>query len=231
VFDRPILIVGAPRSGTSLTAGIIHLSKAWGGDMRGHRKLFRKSLFENSDMQLASKVYLKYKLNADPQGQSSLPDLDNPAIYSQLVSSSTDWRQKILHIIKTQGYDFERWKMPWFFKSSKTCLLWPMWHTAFPKAHWIIVKRSNREIAESCMKTGYMTAYSTVEDWLIWACMYSSILEKLKGSKIEYNIVEPERIIKGDLSQIKSVILSLNLTWREQRVKQFVLPELWKGGK
>ena len=46
----PILITGAARSGTSMTAGNIHKCGAWGGDMAGSTRYNRKGMFENTEI-------------------------------------------------------------------------------------------------------------------------------------------------------------------------------------
>lgn len=228
MIHKPILITGVPRSGTSLTAGIIHLSRAWGGEMKSKFRNPRRGIFENTEIQLASKIYLKYKLGVDPKGQESLPNLFDLNIQNQLINSAWDWRGKIVSIVRRQGYDYNLWKMPWFYKSSRVCLLWPMWYDAFPEAHWIIVKRNPHDIAQSCMDTGYMTAHSTIEGWEKWVDSYNMIFDDIKRSKIMYNVIEPERVINGDFDQIKSVVKDLGLVWRENQVKSFIKPNLWK---
>ena len=43
----PILVTGAARSGTSMTAGIIHLCGAFGGKLSGPTTYNKKGMFEN----------------------------------------------------------------------------------------------------------------------------------------------------------------------------------------
>ena len=31
----------------------------------------------------------------------------------------------------------------WYYKGAKMCLIWPIWHKAFPEAEWIIVRRDD----------------------------------------------------------------------------------------
>ena len=43
------------------------------------------------------------------------------------------WRHFVQKIMHRHG-----WKEgPWFYKGAKACLMWPMWHDAFPDAKWI----------------------------------------------------------------------------------------------
>jgi hypothetical protein len=44
----PILITGAARSGTSMTAGVINICGAFGGVLSGPNKNNKKGMFENN---------------------------------------------------------------------------------------------------------------------------------------------------------------------------------------
>lgn len=46
-MDRPIIVLGAPRSGTSMTAGMLHYCGAWVGVCRGANEYNPKGYFEN----------------------------------------------------------------------------------------------------------------------------------------------------------------------------------------
>jgi hypothetical protein len=65
----PILITGCARSGTSMTAGIVHICGAFGGRMSGPTPNNRKGMFENEEVRnQIVKPYLS-SIGADPLGQ------------------------------------------------------------------------------------------------------------------------------------------------------------------
>ena len=72
---EPILITGAARSGTSLTAGIISICGAFGGNTTGSTPYNRNGQFENSHIRnRIVKPYL-VRMGVDKLGQYPLPDI------------------------------------------------------------------------------------------------------------------------------------------------------------
>jgi hypothetical protein len=55
-------------------------------------------------------------------------------------------------------YRFSGYKqgIPWMYKDTKMCQMWPVWNFAFPNARWIIVRRRTGDITQSCVKTAFM---------------------------------------------------------------------------
>ncbi len=146
----PILITGCARSGTSMVGGIINICGAFGGKLYGPTRYNQKGMFENSSIrENVDKTYLK-SIHCDPKGQDPLPDTSSLPI-------PRDWKQKVENIMLKEGYK----KGPWFYKGARNCLVWPVWHYAFPEAKWIIVRRRTVDIAESCINTAFMNKYGT----------------------------------------------------------------------
>jgi len=152
-MEAPILITGCARSGTSMTAGILDRCGAYGGNLlMGHSRANRKSFYENREIRdNILKPYLML-CGADPLGQKPLPQ-------PQALLPLANLRSKIEQIFKFQGYK----DGPWYYKGSKMCLVWPTFHTAFPEAKWVIVRRRDEDIVYSCMRTAFMRAYRKPE--------------------------------------------------------------------
>lgn len=225
-IDRePILITGAARSGTSLCAGVVHICGAWGGKLAGATKYNRKGMFENSTIRNeVVKPYLR-EIGCDPLGQDPLPNID--LIKDACVLLTAKWRNKVIDIMKGQGYPGG----PWFYKGAKMCLMWPLWHTAFPQAQWIIVRRDSEDIVTSCLKTSFMRAFRTRSGWLQWVAEHEKRFEEMYDAKLKIQEVWPQRAINGDLTQMQMVINNLGLDWKFDKVKEFVEPSLWHKAK
>jgi hypothetical protein len=227
---EPILITGCARSGTSMVAGVINICGAFGGNMSGPNKNNEKGMFENARIrnQLV-KPYLR-KIGVDPLGQYPLPDVNNLPI-------PRDWRLQVLQIMKEEGYT----KGPWMYKGAKACLMWPVWHYAFPDAKWVIVRRKTSDIIRSCRKTAFMTAFThpnklravqatTIDEgWLWWVHQHEKRFVEMITEGLNCQVVWPERMVDGDYSQMKSVIEWLGLEWKGEEVVKFIEPKLWKA--
>lgn len=219
-LKAPILITGCARSGTSVTAGIFFLCGAFGGKMSGPTRYNKKGMFENAEIRnQVVKPYLKETLKVDPMGQDPLPDI------AKLVPTP-NLQGVIEGKMKWQGYR----DGPWFYKGAKMCLIWPIWHTAFPKARWVIVRRRDEDIIHSCMKTGFMRAFKTNEGWQGWIDAHKQRFEEMKNAGLDMQEVWPEKFINDqDYTEVRQVVKNLGLRWRETKVKELVSEELWKG--
>jgi len=239
---NPILITGAARSGTSLVAGIVNMSGAWGGDLAGPTRFNRRGMFENTQIRNdLVKPFLK-DAGCDPMGQKPLPRIrrqlqGNDAILigfgngDRFVSVNTHlaaiWMHNLEEILKSQGYNGQRF----FYKGAKMCLMWPLWHLLFPEAKWIIVRRDVEDIVRSCLRTSFMRAFQTRSGWLNWVSVHERRFEEMYEQKLDIREVWPQRMMNGDFSEMQNVINSLDLEWDLEKAKAFVDPNLWNRGK
>ncbi len=224
MFDKPILITGAARSGTSITGGIVHKCGAWGGRMQAdvfnHNK---RAMYENGELRDVLLKPLLSSIGADPKGQNPLPSM------ATVKKANSDiWREKILRIISKQGY---KDNCIWFYKDAKMCLMYSLWHSAFPNAKWILVRRRDEDIVNSCLRTGFMRAYGESKGWHRWVLEHEKLFVQMKEDGLDIMEVYPQRMIDGNFTEIKSVIKWLGLTWKEKEVRVSIHPELWSGRK
>lgn len=217
VKQSPILITGCARSGTSLMAGVISICGAFGGDFRKPNKWNEKGLFENTRIQEIDKEYLK-SIGADPKGQHPLPN-------TATLPIPNDWKARIERVMVSEGYQAG----PWFYKGARSCLTWPVWHYAFPKAKWVIVRRRSADIATSCLKTSFMNGYSSYEEWIKWVNHHEDCFVEMIKAGLNVKIIWPERMIKGDYEQAYELIEWLGLSWKSEQVMDFIEPKLWKA--
>lgn len=220
-MQDPILITGAARSGTSLTAGIISRCGAFGGETSGPNRYNPKGMFENTAIrEKLVKPYL-LSLGVDPKGQYPLPDVAN-------LTQPLGWRKFIEDTMVEQGYKTG----PWYYKGAKMCLIYPIWVHAFPDAKWVIVRRSKADIVNSCMRTGFMRAYKDEAGWGRWVDHHLWCFDMMKRD-LGDRVVEfwPSEIFVGDnLEPAETLVKSLGLPFDRRAVSNFVERRLYNGG-
>lgn len=222
----PVLITGCARSGTSMTAAMVHLSGGFGGNIFPDKSNGRA---HHENLEIRDRIVKPFLLskNFDPKGQSPLPS-------SEYLTSLDErdgvlWREKILKAMTSQGLGSE---MDWYYKGAKMCLFWPLWYYAFPGAKWIVVRRKREDIVSSCCRTGFMNAFRDDEEkWGKWVDVHLSRFEEMKESGVRIREVWPEKWVLGDLSEIRETIEWLGLEWKEEETRALVKPSLWKRGE
>lgn len=225
MIDRPILIAGAARSGTSITAAMIHYGGAFGGDMRLPDKNKHGAMLENTVIRRdVVKPYFE-SIGYDPKAQKPLPNLQNLEIWDRLLSDGRDWAVKVKAVITQQGY---KGLNQWFYKCPKMCLIWPLWHSAFPKAKWVIVLRDREGIINSCLNTPFMKAYKDREGWGKWIDKHEKCYEEMIDANLDILHTYPEKMINGDFSEIEGVVKSLGLKWEEGKARALINPKFWR---
>ena len=230
-LPSPILVVGAARSGTSLVAGIINMSGAFGGVMAGPQKSNQKGMFENSRIRTEIvKPYLR-TIGVDAMAQFPLPNVDNLMI-------PRDWQQRVEQVMIDQGYK----DGAWMYKGPKMCLMWPVWHYAFPNAKWIIVRRRTGDIIQSCVKTGFMRAFAKEETrravgakteeegWKWWIQQHEKRFVEMMTEGLNCKVVWPHRMVDGDYQQMYETVDWLGLKWNSE-ILSFIDPLLWHSRK
>lgn len=230
-MPAPILITGAARSGTSMVSGVINLCGAFGGAMSPPNRNNSKGMFENIRIRnTILKPYLR-DLKVDMLGQYPLPNVDSLPI-------PTSWQTRVEQVIREEGYQGG----PWMYKGAKMCLTWPIWNYAFPNAKWIIVRRRTGDIVNSCIKTNFMRAFQrkmfqqTVgaknewEGWVWWVNQHEKRFVEMINEGLNVKVVWPDRMVRGDYSQIYEMIEWLGLDWNSE-VLNFVDPKLWHSRK
>jgi hypothetical protein len=213
-----------------MVAGVVHLSGAFGGNMRGPNSNNQKGMFENAA--IGNDIVKPYYrgMNVDPLGQYPLPDIDKLLIPS-------NWQKDVEHIIASEGYK----EGPWFYKGAKMCQHWPVWNYAFPDAKWIIVRRKTPDIIRSCMRTGFMRAFNSMANrkavgasdeydaWLWWVHEHEKRFEEMIREGLNCKQVWPERMVDGNYTQMKEMLEWLGLEPDLSKIMNFIEPKLWKA--
>lgn len=224
-MQQPILITGAARSGISTVAGIVHLCGAFGGEMSGFTRYNERGMFDNR--RIRNYLVKKWLAGAkyDTKGQLPLPDIEHCKVIASKIAES--WKANVENIMCQQDYS----DGAWFYKDAKMCLMWPIWAAAFPEARWLIVRRNDKEIAQSCVRTGFMWAFRDVVGWLWWVDQHKQRFQEMMETSLTIREVWTEKIVRGELKEIRETIDWLGLEWNEKAVIDFVAPGLWGQGK
>ena len=202
-----------------MTAGIIDICGAFGGNTAPANPNNKKGMFENRRVVNDHvKPYLS-AMGFDPMGQNPLPDINKLQPFHTL-------RAKIEKIFKEDGYQ----DGPWYYKGAKMCLIWPVFKAAFPDAKWVIVRREDRAIVHSCMRTGFMKKHETEAGWQSWVDVHKQRFTEMHTGGLQVREVWPSRFIDGDYQEVKDLIDWLGLDWNDQEVKKFVDPKLYTAG-
>jgi len=214
-ISPPVLVTGCARSGSSMTAGIIHRCGSFGGRV--------DNTFENIEGKKSVLKPYAHLIGCDYRWQKPLPDIKDLAPLAGLV-------RRMETTMKYEGFRYGSW----FYKSAGLALTWPVWVQAFPKAKWVVVRRMDKDVVNSCMKTGYMNSYNSEDGWHSWLETYKRRFYELHAHVYNVREVWPSRFVVGDFSEIRDVIEWLGLQWKEDKVKAFIKPQLWRdenGGK
>ncbi len=222
-FKDPILITGCARSGTSMIAGIVDLCGAFGGATSGPTPYNAKGMFENETLRnKIIKPYLAHVLGVDPMGQSPLP---TPSLI-KTNPYPNDLRKEVLAVFRHEGLEPNQ---SWYYKGAKMMLIWEIWRDAFPQAQWLVVRRPDDQIIQSCENARFMRKRSGKEGWQDWIDHHKRRWKEMHLA-VNYREVWSDRVVTGDFAEIKSAIEDFGLKWKETTVRNFVDPSLYSLG-
>lgn len=196
-----ILITGAARSGTSLTCEIFEACGAEFGKTNG----LKENTFVRNRI---VKPYLS-SIGCDPLAQNPLP-------LKKDLRPDPEWREKVL-----AGLDGVK-----IYKGAKMCLMWEIWHKAFPEAKWVIVRRDNEGIVDSCLRTSFMRAYNTADGWQKWLDVH---LKRFEEMKQHLDVVEvwPKHFKDDkDCGCMQEAVEFCGFEWNEDAARSRINPSL-----
>jgi hypothetical protein len=225
--EKIILVTGASRSGISLVASMIETCGACAGRTARSIRADRRGSMENIEIREGMIKPLFRGIMADPNGQKPLPSRQRCRELADTESMTKWWRSKCMEILGTQGCKSAPVLL---VASSLICLAWPVWVAAFPKAQWVLVRRRDNDIIQSCMKTGFMSAYSTEAGWKAWLDDHKKRFADLIDAVPALHQVWPQHIVDGDLRGVRAVVQGVGLNWDREKVSNMLAPVLWKGG-
>lgn len=208
----PILVTGCPRSGTSIIAGALAQAGVFVGtsadkmfsNNRYQKELIRPFLSENG-----IDVFFQYPLGTPER-----------------LSIPVWWKDTLETLLLEEGYKGG----PWMVKCPSIALLWPIWNHTFPDAKYVIVRRRTGDIVDSCLKTGYMTAFKNLQamnvvhaaeeadGWRWWVHEYEKRFVDMITDGVNAKVVWPHRILTGDYRQIYELLAWIGVGWKSNLV-------------
>ncbi len=188
-MQEPIFIASPPRSGSSLTGLLLHYFGLWSGDTKEANEFNPKGFYENLEI---SQLLIDYLQENDTENLGKR--------YQPLILDKTDSsiREKIFDIVKSQGLKQDQ---PWFYKDPKIAICRNLLVDAFPNAKWIWVNRSQDRTIRSLMRTDFMDAYTTEQEWSSFLAVYGfyKLDLQLKTNVFELNI---DKVMNKDQSEV-----------------------------
>jgi hypothetical protein len=198
-----IFVTGCARSGTTL---ITRMLEACGANLGEAGSLAEHMPFKEKVL----KPYLR-RCNADPLGQNPLPDEMNLPVYDTL-RSDIDAVTPYADVIK----------------DVKTALIWPKMVEAFPDAKWVIVYRDPKKIAQSCVRTSFMSAYGDEPEWENWAKEYHRRCTDLSYAADTHTVVTSDVI--EDVEQLRITVEWLGFDFDPDVARKVIRKSKWHGG-
>jgi hypothetical protein len=219
-FDAPVFVTGLPRSGTSMVAGLLGLSGMWlGHTVPGGQENIR-GFFENVILRERVQKEILRQGRFDPLGVRQLP----PPAWHPVIKSL---RAVVAAALAAQQYDG---RQTWGFKDAKLTLTWRVWHEQFPRARWVVVRRSSDEIVASCLRTSFMKQHSGDPGfWRRFVADYLERLEALQQVVGWSRVIEAGEVAAGRFDALEQLVGDLGLTWRPDAAHAFIAPEHWNA--
>lgn len=229
----PVIITGTPRSGIWLTAGAFEVAGGFSGLLDKSGTNVTGEL-ENIGIRDRLERPLLQGLGYEPRGLGLIPATDEIEKLSDRMK--TLWRQLVDDVFIKQNCPDNAVR---FISSQVACLLWPLWHAAFPEAKWIVVRRDERDIIASCHDTGYVQFYREPGDKSRRVRSDKELTELINGYKLRFqqmnqaslDLIEywPQQLYDGNLAGLRNLLECHGLSWRPE-VAEFVRPFQWKHG-
>jgi len=213
---QPIFIASKPRSGSSLTSHILHEHGVFGGIMKPADGNNARGYFEN--IQITS-LLIEYLRRNDIENK--LKKYNPKDLKSMMVEFDFFVNQILTEEGLKEGEN-------WFFKDPKIAFCWNMMHRSFPEAKWIIVKRDESQVLNSIIKTDFMDAYNTTQDWIDYLNVYNHNLEQLE-KKCNPFILNINKVFNNDLTELRSMFDFIGVKLNENIVDKCVEKKLWNA--
>ena len=203
----PILVASPPRSGSSLTAGLIAHAGAWAGWTKVGDVHNRKGYYENVEL---DRTLARYLSSCD---EFRLGKRFQPKNLSEPLP---DFRDVVFANIEIEGYQGG----PWVFKSTKTAICRNLFLGDFPDSRWVLVKRDRKATIRSLMRTPFMDGYETEADWDRFLETYDSYMSDIQDRAKHSHVFRADLASQGDLHEVTMLLDFLELEADPARLSQ-----------
>lgn len=235
----PVIITGMPRAGIWLIAGAFDTAGAFGGDIDRKASSRNGETFENIDIRDRVERPLLEGLKCEARGLGQLPNVDR--LKSLARSLNGGWAGLIDDIFTRQGRAAShRAEGARFVASPVACLLWPLWHSAYPDATWIFVQRPIKDIFESCRASGYLDGahvrsnksrrIRTEAELNELIAGYETCYDQMTEAGLSMYDIWPHEIFQGKLGVLMCIMEDYCGLTMSADVAEYLRPYLWKKG-
>lgn len=200
-MTEPILVMALPRSGSSMTAGILAAHGVWVGPNRNDSRRNRKGDFENT--RLKKLVIARYGRGAV---SNAIP-----------ISPVDGFKPEVLRVLKIDGYVAG----PWLWKGS--VMYYPAWHEFNPTV--VVCRRDPEAALQSALRPPFV--YRELDTNAIRRVIqrHNQELDRLVAAGA-YE-VDTQAVAMGDFSSIQRAVEGCGLQFDEKATADFVDPTMW----
>jgi|TARA_R100000084_G_C4653953_1_gene151591 hypothetical protein len=216
-WDKPILIVSPPRSGSSLTSLILTELGLWGGNMKKGDRWNKNGYYENIAI---TSLLIDYLRENDKE---QLLKKYNP------LTLDADYYKFDLLIKEILYVESLPYNEKWFYKNPKIAFCWQLFNKYFPNAQWIIVKRNRNEILNSILRTEFMDAYKSVNEWNNYLDKYEILINNIK-SNCNYTEFNINNVFDNKISEVKKLCYYLDIEYNE-KWRKLINKKEWNNDK
>jgi len=199
-MTEPIIILGMPRSGSSMTAGIFSEHGVWTGSCRGPTELNRKGHFESKAIK---------RVIMGTYGAKAI------VTEGRLAQHVPGFKTAVLSAIAKDGYV----SGDWLWKGS--ALYWPSFYEFTPK--WVTCKRPTEQIFSSCRRSGIFGKYLTDTRLQEIIDLHNEQMDCIKGA-FE---VDTDAVANGDYESIELALEGCGIEPNREVIDSFVDRSLW----
>ena len=213
-----VVVVGSPRSGTTMTAGLLRSAGAWFGTAATSAGMTNVVLQERVTRPFAQLC------GVDPDDTSALPIDPTRAPRLDLVGV-------LERELKWQGWS-GRSSQVVGLKDSLALGIVPSLVSTFPNAQVVVVRRDAEAIAESCIRTDWMKPHRSIQEWREWAGTWErtlSVLRDMCGERA--HDFWPSTCVRGDFVPAREMCVWCGLEWNSKAAFEYVNPKHWGDGR
>lgn len=209
IRQDPILIAGPPRTGTTMTAGLLHYHGVWVGRSRTTMYPGTNSDFgsENRDIKKILKHYAR-SLGCG-HWEPSFPDF----------GSDLPFKKQIEHFVPEDA--------PWLVKTSLCLMFWEFWVVAYPKARWVFPMRDTLKIIDSMNRHPGMAKHPDKEKRQYIASLLRCYA-KIQDAGAKHIFVDVEGLADRDPDVLSDLFAFLEIKPNDEVIQDWIKPNMLK---
>lgn len=214
--DSPILIISAPRSGSSLLSYVLNEEGIQVGITKRGDRFNPNGYFEN--LQIRDVIIDYLKSNDDFELGKKFNPID-------LNADMPNFKNKITDILVDEKIQNDK---PWLFKDPKNTFAWMLWNKYYPDAKWILLNRNTSDIINSFFNTDFMDACNSLECWVNYLSKFRANMSSIKHNCKNVFEFDIESLFNADEDKINSLFdfIGINNTGKYKNCVETKIPNI-----